>query len=186
MAGGEGRAGSVDEPVGRTGAIDQCLENGGEQRRQALGDGESGEAEPAASAQEEQCDEGEPEGTAEPAPEPVEREREVSEQRSLDVMHCVGPTAVHAERSRRYEDGDQDDEREHSAGCPKSMSRLREKRPSCVSRWPGATGWVPEGRLHLHIRYMCAKADIQNSISAISSARSQSITTSPRSWDACD
>lgn len=80
MAGGEGRAGGVDEPVGRTGAIDQCLEKDGEQRRQALGDGESREGEPAASAQEEQSDEREPDGAAEPAPEPIECEREVGEQ----------------------------------------------------------------------------------------------------------
>ena len=46
MAGGEGRAGGVDEPVGRTGTVDQRLEKDREQRRQALGEGESGEGEP--------------------------------------------------------------------------------------------------------------------------------------------
>jgi hypothetical protein len=44
------------------------------------------------------------------------------------VAHCFGPAAVDAERSGRYEEGDQGDEREYSAGCPKSMSQLREKR----------------------------------------------------------
>jgi hypothetical protein len=64
-------------PSGRAWAIDQFLDKDGEQRRQDLGAGESGEGEPAASAQEEQSDEREPDSTAEPAPEPVEPEREV-------------------------------------------------------------------------------------------------------------
>jgi hypothetical protein len=140
MAGGEGRADGVDEPVGRTRAIDECLEQDGEQRRQALGDGEGGEGEPAASSQEEQSDEREPEGTPEPAPEPIERQREVGEERGLEVMHCLGPASVRAEGSFRYEDGDQDDEREHSAGCPKSMSGVREKRLTGGSRRSLATG----------------------------------------------
>ena len=97
-------------------------------RRQALRDGERDEGEPATSAKEEQSDEGERKGTAEPAPEPVEDEREMGEQRRLEVMHCFGPAAVHAEGSFWYEDGDQDDEREHCAGCPKRMNRMREKR----------------------------------------------------------
>jgi hypothetical protein len=43
-------------------------------------------------------------------------------------MHRLGPAAVKAERSCRYKDGDQNDEREHSAGSPKRVSRMREKR----------------------------------------------------------
>ena len=41
---------------------------------------------------------------------------------------AADPAAVELERASRHEDGDQHDEREHSAGCPKSMSRMREKR----------------------------------------------------------
>ena len=115
-------------PVGRAGAIDQHLEECREQRRQALGDGEGDEGEPAASAKEEQADERERNGTTEPAPEPVEDERKVGEQRRLEVMHRLGPAAVEAERSCRYEDGEQHDGREHSAGRQESKSRMREKR----------------------------------------------------------
>jgi hypothetical protein len=53
MARGEGGADGVDEPVGWAGTIDQHLEERREQRRQALGDGERDEGEPAASAKEE-------------------------------------------------------------------------------------------------------------------------------------
>jgi hypothetical protein len=118
----------VDEPVGGTGAVDQHLEERREKRRQALRDGERDQSEPPASAQEEQSDERERQGTAEPAPEPVEDEREMGEQRCLEVTHRLGPAALELERLRRYEDGDQRDEREHSAGCPKRPSRMREKR----------------------------------------------------------
>ena len=138
-----------------TGTTDQCLEKDGEQRRQALRESESGEGEPAASAQEEQSDERERDGAAESSSKPVEDERQVGEQRPLDVAHRLRPAAVCAERSCRYEDGDQDDEREHSAGCPKSMSRLREKGLIRDSRWPVAPGCGPSGRLHVHVRYMC-------------------------------
>jgi hypothetical protein len=53
MARGEGGADGVDESVGRAGAIDQHLKERREQRGQALGDGERGEGEPAASPKEE-------------------------------------------------------------------------------------------------------------------------------------
>ena len=118
----------MDEPIGRAGAIDQHLEERREQRRQGLGDGERNEGEPATLAEEEQSDERERDGTAEPAPEPVEDEREIGEKWRFEVMHRLGPAALELERSCRYEDGDQHDEREHSAGCPKSKSRMREKR----------------------------------------------------------
>jgi hypothetical protein len=42
-------------------------------------------------------------------------------------MHRFGPAAVHTERPCRYEDGDQEDQREHSTGRPKGKRRLREK-----------------------------------------------------------
>ena len=125
---GERGADGVDEPAGRAWAIDQRLEERREQLRQALRDGERDEGEPATPAQEEQSDERERNGTADPAPEPVEHEREVGEDRRLEVMHRLGPAAVEPERSSRYENGDQHDEREHSAGCPESTSRMREKR----------------------------------------------------------
>jgi hypothetical protein len=41
-------------------------------------------------------------------------------------MHRLRPAAVEVERSCRYEDGDQYDECEHSAGFPESMGRVRE------------------------------------------------------------
>ncbi len=97
-------------------------------RRQALGDGERGEGEPATSAKEEQSDKRERKGTAEPSPESVEHEREIGEQRRLEVTHRLGPAAVELERSCRYEDGDQHYESEHCGGCPTRVSRMREKR----------------------------------------------------------
>ena len=118
----------MDEPIGRAGAIDQHLEERREQRRQGLGDGERDEGAPATLAEEEKSNERERDDTAEPAPEPVEDEREIGEKRRLEVMHRLRPAAVKPERLYRYEDGDQHDEREHSAGCPKSMMRMREKR----------------------------------------------------------
>ena len=118
----------MDEPAGRARTIDQHLEERREQLRQALRDGERDEGEPATPAKEEQSDERERNGTADRAPEPVEHECEVGEQRRLEVMHRLGPAAVEVERSSRYEDGHQDDDREHSAGCPESTSRMREKR----------------------------------------------------------
>ncbi|HEX6663279.1 MAG TPA: hypothetical protein VF025_06350 [Gaiellaceae bacterium] len=128
MAGGEGGADRVNDAMGRAGAIDQGLEKRGEQRRHALGDCKRDEGERATSAKEEQSDERERNGSSEPAPEPVEDEREVSECRCLDVMHRLGPAAVEVEWSCRYEDRDQNDEREQSSGCPKRMSWMREKR----------------------------------------------------------
>jgi hypothetical protein len=62
------------------------------------------------------------------------------------VMHCFGPAAVYAEGSVRYEDGDHDHEREHSAGCRKSMSGMREKRLTGGSRRSLGAGSGPDGR----------------------------------------
>ena len=117
----------MDEPIGRASAIDQCLEERGEQRRKALSDGECGKGEPAACPKEEQSDERERDDSAEPAPKPVEHERNVGEQRRLEVMHRCGPAAIEVKRSCRDEEGDQHDEREHRACCPKSMRRVCEE-----------------------------------------------------------
>jgi hypothetical protein len=130
MAGGERRADRVDEPAGRAGAIDQCLEQRGEQRREGLGDRECGEREPAMSPEEEKSHERQRDGAAESASEPVEDEREIGEEWRLEAMHRLGPAAVEVERSDRYEDGDKRNEGEHSAGRPERMIRMREKRLS--------------------------------------------------------
>jgi hypothetical protein len=55
-----------------------------------------------------------------PRPSQLKTERDMGEQRRLQVMHRLGPAAVELERSCRYKDGDQHDE--HSASRPKSMS----------------------------------------------------------------
>jgi hypothetical protein len=79
MARREGGADGVDKPVGRAGAINQCLEKRGEGRCHALGDGEGDDGEPATSANEAQPDEREREGTTDPAPNPIENKRKIGE-----------------------------------------------------------------------------------------------------------
>jgi hypothetical protein len=65
--------------------------------------------------EEEQPDDREPQGTTDPAPEPVEDEGEVDEQRRLEVPHRLGPAVIEGERSGRHENGEEHDEPEHSA-----------------------------------------------------------------------
>jgi hypothetical protein len=74
-------------------------------------------------------------------------------------MHCLGPAAIHTEGSFRYEDGDQDDEREHSAGRPKSTSGVREKRLTGRSRWSLGAGSGPDCPRLVHVRNMAVRID---------------------------
>ena len=123
----EGGADGMDEPVRRASAINQHLEERREKRRQRLRDGERDESEPATSAKEEQSDDREREGTADPAAEPVEDEGEVGEQRRLEVPHRLGPAAVEGKWSCRDEKGEEYDEPEHSAAEPESPGQMLEE-----------------------------------------------------------
>ena len=85
VAGGKRCADGVDEPIGRPCTIHRQLEESRKQWCKGLRDGECDEGQPATSAAEEQPDERERDGPADPAP--VEDEREIGEKRRLEVMH---------------------------------------------------------------------------------------------------
>ena len=104
--------GTPPAPLGLDGARGKQV---GEQRSERLGGGECCERGPAAREEEREPDPGQREGTPDAVPERVEHERDVREERRLDVLHQLGPAAVDRERAFGYQEREQNHQREERA-----------------------------------------------------------------------
>ena len=96
---------------------DERLEQVAEQRREALGDGECDQPDPASREKQHESDRSKRECSPEAAAEGVEDKCDVFEKGCLDVLHQLGPSTVERQRTG----GDEDREQRHKCqqrACP--------------------------------------------------------------------
>ena len=127
MSRGKRRPVRLEHVAGRALPADGRLDQVGEQWGERLGGGERRERGPAAREEERASDPGQCEGAPDAVPERVEHERDVREERRLDVLHQLGSAAVDRERARGYQEREQKQKREECAAPADCAARPGEE-----------------------------------------------------------
>ena len=104
----------MDEPIGRSCPVDECLGRGAEQRRQSFGCRVGEERPPAPRHDQDASDPDEHQRASEPTTQIVEDQRNVVEQRRLDFAHPIGPVLLDRERLGGNEQCQRDEQSEES------------------------------------------------------------------------